>query len=119
MVMGITSHISSCKWCGESFIANSTGRPRKYCKTSCRQRAYESRKWGVAEMWEHFKQRSTHCYLCLEPLDWSKRQSLCTDHMIATVHGGRTDVENLRPVHLRCNGKKAATLISEPFAAGS
>lgn len=70
-------------------------------------------------MWEHFEKTYTHCYLCREPLDWNEPQSMCTDHMIATVHGGRTDVENLRPVHLRCNGRKHQTLISEAFVKES
>lgn len=117
--MGITSRFSSCLWCGSEFKASGVGRPRKYCKKSCRQRAYESRKWGIGEMWEHFEKTYTDCYLCDAPLDWKAPQTMCVDHMISTVHGGRTDVANLRPVHLRCNGLKASTLISETFAAGS
>lgn len=61
-------------------------------------------------MWEMFQREYTHCYLCDAPLEWDKPQTLCVDHMIATVHGGRTDVANLRPVHIRCNAEKGAKL---------
>ncbi|NDZ96855.1 hypothetical protein G3I13_17055 [Streptomyces sp. SID6673] len=33
----------SCAWCGRSMIDSHQGRRRKYCKQSCRQRAYEQR----------------------------------------------------------------------------
>ncbi|MXP22115.1 hypothetical protein GIY30_12250 [Gordonia sp. HNM0687] len=33
----------SCAWCGRSMIDSDLGRRRKYCKRSCRQRAYEQR----------------------------------------------------------------------------
>lgn len=52
-----------------------------------------------------------HCYLCDELLDWSDEKSICLDHMLATVHGGRTRPSNLRPVHVICNLRKGATLL--------
>jgi hypothetical protein len=33
-----------CRWCGRPFPANVTGRPRAYCRASCRQRDYEARR---------------------------------------------------------------------------
>lgn len=33
-----------CEWCSLPFLSSTVGRPAKYCKRSCRQRAYESRK---------------------------------------------------------------------------
>ena len=34
-----------CEWCGRRFAAPSgPGRPRRYCKRSCRQRDYEARR---------------------------------------------------------------------------
>jgi hypothetical protein len=34
-----------CEWCGRGFeVAAGVGRPRRYCRRSCRQRAYESRR---------------------------------------------------------------------------
>ena len=33
-----------CRWCGRELAENGTGRPRKYCSPSCKQRAYEQRK---------------------------------------------------------------------------
>lgn len=32
-----------CRWCGRDVADGSTGRPRQYCRQSCRQRAYEQR----------------------------------------------------------------------------
>jgi hypothetical protein len=33
-----------CRWCGRAFAANPSGRPRAYCRASCRQRDYEARR---------------------------------------------------------------------------
>ncbi|GEE02890.1 hypothetical protein nbrc107696_33360 [Gordonia spumicola] len=33
----------ACAWCGREMVDSDTGRRRKYCKRSCRQRAYEQR----------------------------------------------------------------------------
>jgi hypothetical protein len=34
-----------CAWCGQGFTAHGgPGRPRRYCKRSCRQRDYEARR---------------------------------------------------------------------------
>ncbi len=33
-----------CAWCGKEMADNPSGRKRKYCDQSCRQRAYEQRK---------------------------------------------------------------------------
>jgi hypothetical protein len=34
-----------CRWCNRPFdVGEGPGRPRQYCKTSCRQRDYESRR---------------------------------------------------------------------------
>ena len=36
-----------CIWCGEEFLdAPGPGRPRRYCRSSHRQRAYEARRLG-------------------------------------------------------------------------
>lgn len=32
-----------CAWCGRELPTGGRGRPRKYCRASCRQRAYEQR----------------------------------------------------------------------------
>ncbi|AWH97305.1 hypothetical protein [Dietzia psychralcaliphila] len=34
---------ASCAWCGRPVDEGSTGRRRRYCRRSCRQRAYEQR----------------------------------------------------------------------------
>lgn len=106
----VTQNVTTCLWCGKEFAPNHIGRARKYCGHACRQRAYESRKYNIGELWEQMSKYSD-CYLCQEPLDWDQPQSICTDHMIATVHGGRTVPENLRPVHIVCNLRKGSTLI--------
>jgi len=37
-----------CRWCRRKFVANAgPGRPREFCKQSCRQRDYESRQFAV------------------------------------------------------------------------
>ncbi|NMO00016.1 hypothetical protein HH308_02170 [Gordonia sp. TBRC 11910] len=33
----------ACAWCGATIVDSERGRRRKYCKQSCRQRAYEQR----------------------------------------------------------------------------
>lgn len=34
---------AACAWCGREVVTEGPGRTRKYCRRSCRQRAYESR----------------------------------------------------------------------------
>ncbi len=36
--------LSSCSWCGRQIAESELGRRRRYCRQSCRQRAYEHRK---------------------------------------------------------------------------
>lgn len=105
----------NCAWCGKEVPKASRGRPRKFCCSAHKQRAYESRKYGIGEIWKELSNKYSSCYLCGKPLNYSRPQTVCMDHMIATVHGGRTDVENLRPVHLECNARKGAKLISSSF----
>jgi hypothetical protein len=39
---------SRCRWCGRPFERRAgAGRPRQFCKRSCRQRDYESRQRGA------------------------------------------------------------------------
>lgn len=35
-----------CQWCGRPVVQPDSGRRRKYCRRSCRQRAYEHRQWA-------------------------------------------------------------------------
>lgn len=100
----------NCLWCEKEIHISERGRPRKYCSHACRQRAYESRKYRMDEVWIAMRQYD-NCYLCAEALDWSDEKSICLDHMLATVHGGRTHPPNLRPVHVLCNLRKGAALI--------
>ncbi|WP_457493413.1 hypothetical protein [Streptomyces sp. P5_D11] len=38
----------SCEWCGEAVSQLGTRTPRRYCKRSHRQRAFEARRLGVS-----------------------------------------------------------------------
>lgn len=102
--------LNICAYCGKSIPKSPSNRPRKYCKRSCRQRAYESRKYNIHDLWKALAEYE-FCYLCGGLLDWGAPQSICTDHMIATVYGGRTVPENVRPVHVACNLQKGSRLI--------
>lgn len=43
---------ADCAYCGRSFTASSgPGRPRKYCRRSCRQRAFEQRRLAGDQAW--------------------------------------------------------------------
>lgn len=105
----VTENVTTCGWCHTPLDNRGRGRPKKFCKASCRQRAYESRKYGMSAAWERLMEYSD-CYLCEQPLDWSDRENIVTDHVIATVHGGVTEPWNLRPVHMRCNARKGSKL---------
>lgn len=35
---------ATCAWCGREMPQGGRGRPRKFCRPSCRQRAYEQRR---------------------------------------------------------------------------
>ncbi|WP_028477809.1 hypothetical protein [Nocardia sp. CNY236] len=39
----MSRRLLSCLWCGREIIESDAGRRRRYCRQSCRQRAYEHR----------------------------------------------------------------------------
>lgn len=39
----VMSRRLSCLWCGREIVESEAGRRRRYCRQSCRQRAYEHR----------------------------------------------------------------------------
>ena len=43
--MGSSTRVRArpCQWCGREIADAGLGRPRRYCRQSCRQRAYEQR----------------------------------------------------------------------------
>lgn len=45
MTLSVAERVARCQWCGHAFTATvgRPGRPRLYCRRSCRQRDYESR----------------------------------------------------------------------------
>lgn len=64
---------------------------------------------GMEGVRQRMKTEYHICYLCDDVLDWAAGQ-IVFDHKIATVHGGRTVPENVRPVHLLCNAAKGSKL---------
>ncbi len=41
--------VATCRWCGVAIVRDDTGgRPRQYCRQSCRQQAYLARKLAAA-----------------------------------------------------------------------
>jgi hypothetical protein len=75
---------TACQWCGRPIGQAATGRPRLYCRQSCRQRAYERRRcdravravawqrdearWELeglrAGLWELAEELEPFTYLC-------------------------------------------------------
>jgi len=104
---------SECAWCGIEFTQPHMGRTKKFCKSSCKQRAYESRKWGMAEIRRDWETTYTSCYICSQPLNWLEPQGIVGDHKIATVYAGQTNPVNVKPVHLLCNASKGDKLLVE------
>jgi hypothetical protein len=49
----------SCEWCGGAVSQVGTRTPRRYCKRSHRQRAFEARRLGVPMMHERQKASGT------------------------------------------------------------
>ncbi|MFR9749967.1 hypothetical protein ACL02S_02905 [Nocardia sp. 004] len=39
----MSRRVLSCLWCGRQIMESEAGRRRRYCRQSCRQRAYEHR----------------------------------------------------------------------------
>ncbi|AXK84464.1 hypothetical protein IU443_00950 [Nocardia farcinica] len=39
----MTRRLLTCLWCGREIVDSESGRRRRYCRQSCRQRAYEHR----------------------------------------------------------------------------
>lgn len=108
----VTQKVTDCLWCGKPLPQQEgRGRRRVFCKPSCKQRAYESRKNNMPELWKHLR-KFDRCYICGETLDWFNPSSIVTDHMVATVHGGVTEPANLRPVHMRCNAVKGTKYLT-------
>ncbi|WP_374112327.1 hypothetical protein [Rhodococcus sp. CH91] len=83
---GRETRLSTCLWCGRPVPEIGTGRRRRYCRQSCRQRAYE--------------QRSS-----------TRRAGLPEDAVVLTA----AEVEALadRAFRLRCAAEDVATAVAE------
>ncbi|MEU5843663.1 hypothetical protein [Rhodococcus sp. NPDC047139] len=83
---GRDAQADTCLWCGRPVAELGTGRRRRYCRQSCRQRAYE--------------QRST-----------TRRAGLPDDAVVLTA----AEVEALadRAFRVRCAAEDVATAVAE------
>jgi hypothetical protein len=72
-----------CQWCREFFRPKGSGRPQLYCKPTCRQRAYEKRKWQPFSLADA---------MALDLLPWRAKQLLKEQvrhaHMIELLQKG-------------------------------
>jgi hypothetical protein len=72
-----------CAWCKERFKPKTAGRPAVYCSVSCRQRAYEKRRWVSYGAMDAF---------ALDTLPWPARQAMVEDirraHMLELIKNG-------------------------------
>ena len=102
-----------CANCGAPFEQQTgPGRPRKYCKRSCRQRRYEHARRSLPVGWktDFLKAHGWKCYLCDNPLS---EDTMTVDHIRPLSKGGPDVFENMAPACIGCNLDKAARLISE------
>jgi 5-methylcytosine-specific restriction endonuclease McrA len=62
---------------------------------------------------------ATRCYLCGKP--FTAEDPAVADHVHPRAYGGSDELENLRPAHRSCNGRKGADLPgwSRHFASAS
>lgn len=110
----------SCRWCGESFVAesrNSWQLPR-YCSDLCSKKYHRkvskkrNGRFAVADRvrFEIYERDGWLCQLCFEPT--SRRYehddplSPTLDHIVAQANGGSDDPENLRLAHAICNSER-------------
>lgn len=102
----------TCKRCNKQLLpAAATGRPRIYCSNTCKQTAYDGRKWGYNRE-EIVAEHGDVCYLCQSVVNLAGRgpQAPCVDHVLPLAAGGNNHIENLRIVHLVCNLRKGDRL---------
>lgn len=100
-----------CLMCGAVVTPNlGRGRPRLYCSTQCRQRAYMARHFAV-DVYAIIERWGDDCYLCGELVNLDEPfgpKMANVDHIIPLSRGGATDLSNLRLVHYACNLRKSA-----------
>lgn len=98
-----------------------TGRRRRYCNQSCRQRAYELRrlanalglaeqKCELVEAHKVYKRDKWRCGLCRKMVDPRLRHPdpmrVSLDHVIPISKGGSHTYANTQCAHLLCNIQK-------------
>lgn len=105
-----------CRWCGRAFVvAQGRGRPRRYCKQSCRQQAHLARKLAAAhglgddelvvsrEVLEDFQSRLYCLQAAIEDVDRDLAQSAAHSRRGEVEAGDLAEalswlLENARPV---------------------
>jgi 5-methylcytosine-specific restriction endonuclease McrA len=101
-----------CGWCGTDFSvpARQVGRPRRFCKRSCRQRSYESAQVRVTlkSVLELVDRVGSQCYICGVGLTVGVDLEL--DHVVPLSQGGPDSLSNVRPCCRRCNLEKGASI---------
>lgn len=101
-------------WCGAEFEEpdGKVGRPRLYCKRTCRQAKYEDARRSLPVGWksDFLEAHGSKCYLCDNPLT---ERTMTVDHVRPLSRGGSDTLANMAPACVPCNTQKAARLISE------
>ena len=115
---------AECAVCGKTFLSHGSGATRKkYCSRGCllrRPGSYNRQLRARTKL--NFKARQRiiarfverGCYICGEALDrtirWPDPRSVTLDHVTPVALDGADHVDNLRPVHWRCNREKGDNL---------
>ena len=102
----------NCEWCGNEMEPKTQpgGYSKKYCRKSCKQRAYEARKYGaynaIREALEKFPRSCPECGEPLDPSIMSGSYACTADHTIPVSKGGAHHLENILIIHKGCNSSK-------------
>ena len=88
--------------------AGGPGRPPKFCRRVCRQRAYEARRRIIVR--DIAERDAWTCHLCGQPVPPEARApdplAGTVDHVLPLRRGGGDDADNVRLAHLACNSLK-------------
>ena len=105
---------SACLHCNAEIEQPRTGRPRRYCSSSCRTMAYKRRQLNIdATLADLHAEADGVCYLCGDTINLEVvgMDGPSIDHELASINGGGNRVENIRITHLRCNVTKCGRVL--------
>ncbi len=109
--------VRPCRRCGRTIPATgrrylcprcqvAADRQRTACRGTTTARGYDAEyKHNAATVRQYARDHDSPCALCGQPLDPTR---ISVDHIVALADGGSSDLENLRPVHPRCNSRRGA-----------